>query len=62
MANFDRNIQADLALMDLSKAFDCVSYERLATLYIAMVYGVWGYLHCWIRGFLMGYYKPKTVN
>ena len=50
MVNFDCNIQTDLLLMDLSKAFDRVPHRLLYKLHW---YGIRGKLHQWIRAFLM---------
>ena len=60
MASFDHNIQNDLVLMDLSKAFDCVPHERL--LYKLNWYGVRGHLHQWIRAFLTGRRQQVILN
>ena len=50
MVHSDCNIQTDLILMDLSKAFDRVPHERL--LYKLHWYGVRGHILDWIRAFL----------
>ena len=60
MVNFDCNIQTDLVLMDLSKAFDRVPHERL--LYKLHWYGVRGHLHQWIRAFLLGHTQQVVLD
>ena len=48
--NLDKGIQTDVAILDLSKAFDKVPHDKL--LFKLDAYGIRGQLQDWIRSFL----------
>jgi hypothetical protein len=50
MYSWDQNVQVDIAILDLSKAFDTVPHKRL--LQKLLFYGIDGCIHGWIRDFL----------
>ncbi len=48
--NFDQSIQTDVAILDLSKAFDKVPHSKL--LYKLQQYGITGNTYTWLKSFL----------
>ena len=60
MSYFDKKITVDVAILDLSKAFDTVPHDKL--LHKISHYGVNGDLHSWISNFLTSRHQRVVVN
>jgi hypothetical protein len=60
MSYFDKKITVDVAILDLSKAFDTVPHDKL--LHTISHYGVNGDLHSWICNFLTSRHQRVVVN
>ena len=60
MSYFDKKITVDVAILDLSKAFDTVPHDKL--LHEISHYGVNEDLHCWISNVLTSRHQRVVVN
>ena len=60
MSYFDKKITVDVAILDLSKAFDTVPHDKL--LHKISHYGVNEDLHSWISNFLTSRHQRVVVN
>ena len=60
MSYLDKKITVDVAILDLSKAFDTVPHDKL--LHKISHYGVNGDLHSWISNFLTSRNQRVVVN
>jgi len=60
MSYFDKKITVDVAILDLSKAFDTVPHDKL--LHEISHYGVNEDLHSWISNFLTSRHQRVVVN
>ena len=60
MSYFDQKVTADVAMLDLSKAFDTVPRDKL--LHKLSHYGIHGDVHSWIAHFPIGRHQRVVVD
>ena len=60
MSYFDQKVTVDVAILDLSKAFDTVPHDKL--LHKLSHYGIHGDVHSWIEHFLIGRHQRVVVD
>ena len=60
MSYFDQKVTVDVAILDLSKAFDTVPHDKL--LHKLSHYGIHGDAHSWNKLFLIGRHQRVVVD